>query len=120
MHRDLTTMSRKTGGWIIILGNAKTEWNGHKEGKTENIELVETMRILQREVFIYKELNERIISIQEDQKHINTQLLKVLNILYKKINKEWDSRKEEKHRSHARRENERSFGNSISYNKHHN
>jgi len=50
------------------------------------------MRSLQREVLSYEVDNERIIRAHEDQSHINSQLLKILNILQKQINKESDSR----------------------------
>jgi hypothetical protein len=51
-------------GLNIRLGIAKNESNGHRKGKAENIELVETMRSLQREVLSYIVDNERIIRAQ--------------------------------------------------------
>jgi hypothetical protein len=57
------------------LGNARTESNGHREGKAENIDLVETMRSPQRDVWSYRADNERIMRAQEEKNNINTQLL---------------------------------------------
>lgn len=62
-------------GLNINLDNAMTESNGHREGKAENIVLVETMRSLNMEVLSYRVDNERLVRAQKEQNHINTQLL---------------------------------------------
>jgi hypothetical protein len=41
--------------FYVSLGNAEIESNGHKEGKEENIYLVETVRIMQIDVWSYRE-----------------------------------------------------------------
>jgi hypothetical protein len=74
--------------WLYVsLGNGGTESNGHREGKEEKVDLVETMRSLQRDVLSYIIDNERIIRSQEEKNHINAQFLQSLNMLQKQINK---------------------------------
>jgi len=46
----------------IIFGNEETEYNGHRS-KVETVELVETVRILRVEVWIYRDDNEIIIRV---------------------------------------------------------
>jgi hypothetical protein len=51
--------------WLNISSrNATTKSNEHRS-KVESVELVETMKILKREVKRYREYNERIIRSQE-------------------------------------------------------
>lgn len=79
-------------GINISLRNAKTKFHGHREGKAKNIELLETMRSLKREVLSYRADNERSRRAQKEQNHINTQLLQSLNNLQRKIHKESSTR----------------------------
>jgi hypothetical protein len=44
----------------VTLGNAGIGSNGNIEGKVENIELLDKMRCLERDVWSYIEYNERI------------------------------------------------------------
>jgi hypothetical protein len=52
-------------GFVFILGNAGTKSNGHGEGKEERMNLVETIKSLQRDVHIYKFDNERLMEDKE-------------------------------------------------------
>jgi hypothetical protein len=58
----------------------------------EHVELVETMSGLQKEVQSYRKNNERMIRSQEEQNHINTQMLQSLNILQRKIKKDYGTK----------------------------
>jgi hypothetical protein len=61
------------------MGNAETESNGHRS-KVEPVELVETMRSLQKEVQSYRVDNERMMRAHEE-------ILQSLNMLQKQVNK---------------------------------
>jgi hypothetical protein len=52
-------------GLHVNMGNVEFESNGHRR-KLEAVELVETMRSLQKEVHIYRVDNDRMIISQED------------------------------------------------------
>jgi hypothetical protein len=111
-------------GLHISMGNVETESNGHRS-KVEPMELVETMRSLQKEVQSYREDNERLIRAQEEQNQINTQLLQSLNMLQRQINKYFgtkqaaNARQVETSRSHDRRDDQRGSRNSRSAIRHH-
>jgi hypothetical protein len=49
-------------GLHVNMGNAETESNGHRS-RVEPVELVETMRSLQKEVQSYREDNERMMRV---------------------------------------------------------
>jgi hypothetical protein len=48
-------------GLYVSMGNVGTKSKGHKEGKDGSINLVETIRILQRDFLSYKADNERLL-----------------------------------------------------------
>jgi hypothetical protein len=52
-------------GFGVSMGNAGTKSNGHEEGKEESMNLVETIKSLQRDVQIYKADNERLMKAKE-------------------------------------------------------
>jgi hypothetical protein len=52
-------------GFHINLGNAEVESNGHGEGNLEIINLVDTIKSLQRDVLRYEVDNERLMESQE-------------------------------------------------------
>jgi hypothetical protein len=58
------------GHWINM-GNGRTESNGHDEGKEESINLVETIKNMQKYVQSYKEDNERLRKSKEQQDGFN-------------------------------------------------
>lgn len=77
-------------GLNVNLGDVETESNGHRDGRVESVDLVETIKSQQRDALSHKADIERIMRAQEEQNHINTvtQLLQSLNILQQKMNKE--------------------------------
>ena len=68
-------------GIHVIMGNFETESNGRRDRK----ELV-TMKILHREVQIYRDDNEKIMKDQEE-------ILQILNMFHKKVNKDFLTKK---------------------------
>jgi hypothetical protein len=55
--------------------NERTKSNGHDEGKEESINLVETIKNLQKYVQSYKEYNERLRKSKEQKDGFNIKLL---------------------------------------------
>jgi hypothetical protein len=72
--------------------------------------LVETIKSLQRDVQSYKVDNERLMKAKEQQYGFNIKLLQSLDIIEKKMDKEIESSKSRSHRSHARRGESGSVG----------
>jgi hypothetical protein len=70
--------------------------------------LVETIKSLQRDVQIYKVDNERLLKAKEQQDGFDINLLSILDIIENKIDKEIESIKPRSHRFLARREESRS------------
>jgi hypothetical protein len=52
--------------------------NGHGEGKEESMNLVETTKILQTDVQIYKDDNERLMKVKEQHEDFNIKLMQSL------------------------------------------
>jgi hypothetical protein len=50
----------------VNMGNEGTNSNGHGEGKEESMNLVETIKSLQKDVQIYKDDNERLMRAKEN------------------------------------------------------
>jgi hypothetical protein len=74
-----------------------TNSNGHGGGKEEEINLVETLRKLQTDVQIHKADNERIMKDKEQQEDFNMKLMKILEKIEKKLDKESGSNKSGSH-----------------------
>jgi hypothetical protein len=70
--------------------------------------LVETIKSLQRDVLSYKDDNERLMKAKEQQDGFNIKLLQSLDRIEKKMDKETESSKSKSHRSHAKRRESRS------------
>jgi hypothetical protein len=62
-------------GLGVSMGNAGTKSNGHGEGKEESMNLVETIKSLQRDVQSYKVDNEKLMKAKEQQDGFNIKLL---------------------------------------------
>jgi hypothetical protein len=75
------------------MGNEDTNSNAHGEGKEESMNLVETIKILQKDVQSYKDDNERLMKAKEHQEDFNIKLMQILDGIEKKMDKENDSRK---------------------------
>jgi hypothetical protein len=71
-------------GIHVSIGNAKTKSSGHTSG-VEPMELIETMRILHKEVKMYIEYNERMIRSQEE-------ILESLNMLQIQVNEDFGTK----------------------------
>jgi hypothetical protein len=97
-------------GMYVNMGNEGTNSNGHGEGKEESMNLVETIKSLQKDVQSYKDDNERLMKSKEQQEGFNIKLMQSLDIIEKKMDKENDSSKSGSHRSHDERRRTRSVG----------
>jgi len=75
-------------GMHVHMGNEGTNSNGHGEGKEENMNLVETIKILKNDVLSYKYDNKMLMKSKEKHEDFNIKLMKILDIIEKKINKE--------------------------------
>jgi len=62
-------------GLYVSMGNAGTKSNGHGEGKGKSMNLVETIKNLQRDVQRYKDNNERLMKVNEPKYGFNIKLL---------------------------------------------
>jgi hypothetical protein len=62
-------------GMYVHMGNEGTHSNGHGEGKEEIMNLVETIKSLQRDVLSHKVDNERLMRAKEQQKNFNIKLM---------------------------------------------
>jgi predicted RNase H-like nuclease (RuvC/YqgF family) len=90
-------------GLYFNMGNQGTKSNGHREGKEESMNLVETIKSLQKYVQSYKDDNERLMKSKEQQEGFNIKLMKSLDRIEKKMDKEIESSKSRSHRSHDER-----------------
>jgi hypothetical protein len=93
------------------VGAAVTESNGHGEDrKGESMNLVETIKSLQKDVQSYKVDNEKLMKAKEQQEGFNIKLMQNLDIIEKKMDKETESSKSGSHRSHDERRRTISVG----------
>jgi hypothetical protein len=90
-------------GMYVNMGNEGTNSNGHGEGKEESMNLVETIKSLQKDVQSYKDDNERLMKAKEKQEDFNIKLMHSLDTIEKKMDKENDSSKPGSHGSHDER-----------------
>jgi hypothetical protein len=86
-------------GMDVHLGIEGKNFNGHGEGRDENMNMVETIKNLQRDVQILKYDNERLMKDKEKKEEFNMKLMKILNRKEKKLDKESGSSKSGSHRS---------------------
>jgi hypothetical protein len=61
---------------LVIEG---TNSNGHGEGRDENMNMVETIKNLQKDVQSHKDDNESLMRAKEKQEEFNMKLMKSLN-----------------------------------------
>jgi hypothetical protein len=78
------------------------------KSKEEHINLVETIKGLQKDVQSYKVDNERLMKAKEQQDDFNIKLMQSLDIIEKKMDKEIESSRSRSHRSHDERRKTRS------------
>jgi hypothetical protein len=82
----------------IHLGIEGTNSNGHGEERNEEMNMVETIRNLQKDVQIHKADNERIMKAKENQDEFNMKLLEGLNRIENKLVKESGSSESGSHK----------------------
>jgi predicted RNase H-like nuclease (RuvC/YqgF family) len=75
-------------GLYIGMGINSTKSNEHREDKEENINLVETIKGLQKYVQSYKSDNERLVKAKEQQDDFNIELMQSLEKIENKMDKE--------------------------------
>jgi hypothetical protein len=86
-------------GMDVHLGIEGTNCNGHGEGRDENMNMVETIKNLQKDVQSHKYDNERLMRAKEQQDDFNMKSMNILNRIEKKLDKESGSRKSRSHGS---------------------
>jgi hypothetical protein len=62
-------------GMDVHFGIERSSSNGHGEGRDENMNMVETIKNLQKDVQIHKYDNERLIRAKEQQEDFNMNLM---------------------------------------------
>jgi hypothetical protein len=73
------------------MGNEGTNSNVHAEGKEESMNLVETIKSLQRDVLIHKADNESLMKAKEHQEDFNIKLMQSLDRTDKKMDMKTES-----------------------------
>jgi hypothetical protein len=86
-------------GMDVHLGMGGTNSNGHGEGKDDNMNMVETIRKLQKDVQSHKSNNEMLMKSKEQQEDFNMKLIQSLHRIENKLDKESGSSKSGRHRS---------------------
>jgi hypothetical protein len=95
-------------GMDVHLGIEGTNSNGHGEERNKNMNMVETIKNMQKDVQSHKADNERLMRAKEKQYDFNMKLLEGLNKIEKKLVKESDSRKFESRKPSDEKIKERS------------
>jgi hypothetical protein len=101
--RGLFNHEEEIKGMYVHMGNEGTNSNGHGEGKEESMNLVETIKRLQRDVLSHKADNGRLMKSKEKQEDSNIKLMLNLDIIDKKMDKHTESRKSGSYKSHDKR-----------------
>jgi hypothetical protein len=86
-------------GMDVHLGIEGTNSNVHVEGRDENMNMVETIKNLQKDFQSHKVDNERLMRAKEKQEDFNMKLMQSLNKIEKKLDKESGSSKSGSHMS---------------------
>ena len=68
-------------GMYVNMGNEGTNSNGHGERKEESMNLVETIKSLQKDVQSYKTDNESLMKDKEKKEGFNIKLVQSLEII---------------------------------------
>jgi hypothetical protein len=88
----------KIRGMDVHLGMDGMNSNGHGEERNEDMNMVETINNLQKDVQSHKDNNERLLKAKEQQDDFNIKILEGLNRIEKKLVKESDSSRSESHK----------------------
>ena len=86
-------------GMNVHIGIEGTNSNVHGGGKDEDINLVETIKKLQVDVQSHKADNERLMKAKEKWEDFNLNLMKILDIIEKKLDRESGSSKSGSHKT---------------------
>jgi hypothetical protein len=100
-------------GMNVQLGMEGTNSNGHGEEKDDNMNMVETIRNMRKDVQSHKANNERVMKSKEQQEEFNMKSIPSLYIIEKKLDKESGSNKSGSHKTPKEK------GKSRSGSKHH-
>jgi hypothetical protein len=68
----------KIKGMYVSMGNECTNSNGHGEGKEEKMNLLETIKSMQKDVHSYHNDNDRLMKTKEQQEGFNIKLMQSL------------------------------------------
>jgi len=83
----------------VQMGMDGTNSNGHGGENEEDINLAETIIKLQTDVQSHKADNERLMKVKEQHEDLNMNLMKSLDIIEKKLDKESGSIKSGSHKT---------------------
>jgi hypothetical protein len=75
----------------VSMGNECTNSNGHGEGKGDSMNLVETIKSIQKDVQSYKVDNEMLMKDKEKHEDFNIKIIQSLDRLTKNMDKETES-----------------------------
>jgi hypothetical protein len=92
----------------VHLGMGGMNSNGHGKGKDDNMNMVETIRKLKKDVQSHKVDNESLMKSKEQQEYFNMKSMKILDIIENKLDKENNSSKSGIHKTPEEKERERS------------
>jgi hypothetical protein len=109
------SQEEESRGMEVHLGIEGTNSNGHGDERNENMNMVETIKNLKKDVQIHKVDNERFMRAKEQQDDFNMKLLEGLNIIAKKLDKESGSSKSRSHKT----SDEKRKARSVSRHHHH-
>jgi hypothetical protein len=74
-------------GMYVHMVNEGTNSNGHREGKEESMNLVETIKSLQRDVLSHKVDNERLMKAKKQQEDFGINLMQSLDRIENNMDK---------------------------------
>jgi hypothetical protein len=97
-------------GMYANMRNEGTDSNRHGEGKGDSMNLVETRKILQKDVHSYKVDNERLMKSKDQHEDFNINLMQSLDRKEENMGKEIESIISKSQKSHDEREITRSVG----------
>ena len=90
--------TEKSRGMDVHLGMEGMNSNGHGEERNEDMNMVETIKNLQKDVQSHKDDDERLMKAKEQPEEFDMNLLEGLNRIEKKLAKEKDSSRFESHK----------------------
>jgi predicted RNase H-like nuclease (RuvC/YqgF family) len=98
IKRGNTSKNMKSKEWMSIWVLGGTNSNGHGEGKDDNMNMVETIRKLQKYVQSQKSDNESLMKAKEQHEDFNLKLMQSLDTIENKLYKESGFNKSGRHK----------------------